>query len=495
MLDERFNRVIIALIRTTLNVEVVEICLVPPFDFFCHPLNPSAFGKYTPQSATVHYAHQNPQSLDLEFEHLPWKFFASVPIYFQGTIAGNLWIASDTQTPSKLTSIHHLQHVAELISERLEAEENYELDRQRSHLLKQYIEMSVDSTSFLDPNLRVLDCNHAAVKLSTLPREWMIGKNMWEMGLHESLLEKMEPWKQLMLSVFNSSQPHQESFTATDEKTGRSFEYINLAIPQIDRYGKTVAVLDISTVRAWTPPQNDEPWESTALKLLDEISSHRETQEALKALNVELEERVAQRTEQLVKADKAKSIFLANASHELRTPMNGIIGMADLLCQTALSNEQREFISTLMLCAQQMLALINNILDYSKVEAGRMEQDPEPFGVRSLVASVGAMLRESARIKGLDFEIEVDDEVPQTLIGDSVKIVQILTNLGSNAIKFTASGQVRINVDRLPSTSSQVRFSVTDTGIGINPSDIGKLFTSFTQADASIRHSAGRSVA
>jgi CheY-like chemotaxis protein len=124
-------------------------------------------------------------------------------------------------------------------------------------------------------------------------------------------------------------------------------------------------------------------------------------------------------------------------------------------------------------------------LDFSKAEAGRMHQDPEPFGVRALVTSVGAMLRESARIKGLDLTIEIDAEVPQILIGDSVKIVQILTNLASNAIKFTAVGQVRICVQPAESPG-EVRFAVQDTGIGINPEDIGKLFTAFTQADASM---------
>jgi signal transduction histidine kinase/CheY-like chemotaxis protein len=486
MLNEHFTRAIIALIRSILNVEVVEICLVSPLDIYCHLPNPSAFQKYTPQSTPLYRTTQNHELQDLKFDQVPWQFFASVPIYLQDAVVGNLWVASDTQASSKSSTVTQLQQMAGLIAERLEVEESHEIDRQRSQLLSQYIALSVDSTGLVDQDLRLLDCNDACAKLSGLPKQWMIGKNLREMGLHDSLIEKMEPWKQIMQSVFSTGQPRQDVSIFPGDVEGRFFEYTTLAIPQIDRSGKAVAVLDVSTIRNWSFPQDAEPWRTTAEKLVYEIASHRETQDKLTTLNAELEERIAKRTEELVKADRAKSIFLANASHELRTPMNGIIGMADLLCQTQLTFEQRELISTLMLCAQQMLALINNILDYSKAEAGRMEQDPEPFGVRSLVASVAAMLRESARLKGLDFAIEIDQEVPDTLIGDSVKIVQILTNLGSNAIKFTVSGKVHIQVDCLPGASSQIRFAVKDTGIGINSSDMGRLFTSFTQADASM---------
>jgi signal transduction histidine kinase/CheY-like chemotaxis protein len=484
MLIERFTRAIIALIHATLKVEVVEICLVSPLDTFCCAPKPQAFQKYTPQIAPLYCTAQSPQPRELETEHLPWKFFASVPIYFQDIVAGNLWIASDAQAPSQSSTVAHLEQMAELISERLEAEERYEEDRQRSQLLSQYVELSVDSAGFLDRDLRILNCNDACEKLSGLPKNWMIGKTMAEIGFPDASLEMLEPWRQMLLSVFESGRPHQKSFTFPGATEGHFIEHTTLAIPQINRHGTTVAILDVSIVRNWCAPDEEKAWKGTAEKLFHEIASHRKTQQELKALNAELEERVAKRTEQLVIADKAKSTFLANASHELRTPMNGIIGMADLLCQTDLTTEQREFTNTLMLCAQQMLALINNILDYSKIEAGRMEQDPEPFGVRALVTSVEAMMRESARIKNIDFVVEIDSEVPQTLIGDSVKIVQILSNLVSNAIKFTVAGQVRIHVQHLD-PSGHVRFTVEDTGIGINPGDTGKIFTAFTQADAS----------
>ncbi|MBC7882662.1 MAG: response regulator [Anaerolineae bacterium] len=211
----------------------------------------------------------------------------------------------------------------------------------------------------------------------------------------------------------------------------------------------------------------------------------------LECLTRLLEDRVAQRTDELQNALTAKSTFLANASHELRTPMNGIIGLTDLLFQTQLTEEQRGFASTLMLCSQQMLALINHILDYSKVEAGRMELDPAPFNVKALVASVAAIVGESAQRKGLDFAIQVDPHLPLSLYGDSVRITQILSNLASNAVKFTASGRVHIRVESLPDAPSHIRFCVEDTGIGIAPRDIGKLFTAFTQADASFNRRFG----
>jgi signal transduction histidine kinase/ActR/RegA family two-component response regulator len=485
MLSERFTRITHALIQTILNVEVVEICLVPPFDCYCNSSIPSAFRKYTPQAVPMCCATHESGFQALEFENLPWQFFASVPINYQGTVVGNLWVASDLQQPCKASAIAYLEHMAELIAERLETEEKHEMDRQRSQLLSQYIEMSSDSTAFLDPNLRLLDCNDACVKLSCLPRDGMIGKSMWEMGAHESLIEKMEPWKKMMQSVFKTGKPHQESFTLSGEVDGRFAECTTIAIPQIDRHGKVIAILNASSVRNRSTSEEEKAWLMTAQTLFREIAQHRQTQEELAAINAERENQVAKRTKALFKADKAKSIFLANASHELRTPMNGIIGMTDLLCQSDLSIEQRELASTLMLCAHQMLALINNILDYSKAEAGRMEIDPAPFKVKSLCDSVAAMLNESARLKGLDFSINVDPDLSPILLGDSVRITQVLTNLASNAIKFTASGHVRVRVEKLSTTSSQVLFAVEDTGIGINPDDLGKLFTAFTQADAS----------
>jgi PAS domain-containing protein len=324
MLNERFTRAIIALIRLILNVEVVEICLVSPLDIYCHPPNPSAFQKYTPQSTPLYRTTQNHELQDLEFEHVPWQFFASVPIYLQDAVVGNLWVASDIQASSKSSTVSQLQQMAELIAERLEVEESNEIDRQRSQLLSKYIDMSVDSSSFLDPDLRHLYCNDACVALSGLPREWILGKNLKEMGVHDSLIEKMEPWKQMMLAVIETAKPRQEHLRITGDNDGHYIEYTSFGIPQVDRYGKVVAILNVSSIRNWSAHDDKEAWKSTSQKLFYEIASHRETQQELKTLNAELEERIAKRTEELVKADKAKSIFLANASHELRTPMNGI---------------------------------------------------------------------------------------------------------------------------------------------------------------------------
>ena len=186
-------------------------------------------------------------------------------------------------------------------------------------------------------------------------------------------------------------------------------------------------------------------------------------------------------------ASQAKSAFLANMSHEIRTPMNAILGMLSLLRKTPLSPQQNDYASKTEGAARSLLNLLNDILDISKVEAGKMSLDPHPFQLEQLLVELSDLLFMNLNDKPVDILFDIDPQIPARLIGDALRLRQVLTNLGSNAVKFTEQGEVviTIRVVKLHADTVDLQFLVKDTGIGIAPENHEKIFTGFTQAEAS----------
>ena len=195
---------------------------------------------------------------------------------------------------------------------------------------------------------------------------------------------------------------------------------------------------------------------------------------------------LAQAHAQAVEASRLKSQFIANMNHELRTPLNGVLGIASLLLETVLTEEQHEYVDALQVSGAALIAVIEDILDFSKIEAGKLELRCEPFELRALVEDVCAMVALGAPNR-IEVASHVDHGLPVTVCGDSNRVRQVLTNLAINAVKFTDAGEVAIHVNELDGGPDEVhvRFEVADTGIGIRPSALASIFESFAQADGS----------
>ncbi|HEX4593577.1 MAG TPA: ATP-binding protein [Bryobacteraceae bacterium] len=309
----------------------------------------------------------------------------------------------------------------------------------------------------LDRSGSVLDCTGGQSSDQFLSADKLRGKNLREL---------------LPAGVMDQLQEAQEKARRTKAPQIVEFNVDSRAGQQV--YETRLLPLDwehsMATLRNITARKQDE-------KRLQEYAQE------LERKNEELETALVTTRE----ATQLKSRFLANMSHEIRTPMNGVLGMTDFLLATNLTAEQQEFAGSIKKSADALLTLINDILDLSRIEAGKLRLDHLPFSLAATVEESSSIFALQARAKGLDFASAVSGNLPDIVVGDAGRVRQVLTNLIGNAVKFTDSGRIDVEVEQVRSAQDGilVRFTVRDTGIGIPPEQQNRLFESFTQGDGS----------
>ena len=337
---------------------------------------------------------------------------------------------------------NHFVTVFQDITARKKADKKIEEETIRRRI---FIEQSSDGIIVLDRNGRVFETNKKFAEMLGYSVEEVMDLHVWDWDAQWTRSELLE-------------------ILANIDESGMFFE-----TPQRCKDG-TLIDAEISANAAISGGR------SLIFCVCRDITERNKAKEELLQAKIEAES-----------ANKAKSEFLANMSHEIRTPMNGVIGMAELLLGTELTDEQRHFAETVHISGETLLELINNILDFSKIEADKLELENEEFNLKKLLDKLGTLLSVRAQDKELEFICAAAPDVPVYLKGDAARLQQILTNLAGNAIKFTEQGEVVIRaiLESEKDSYATIRFSVRDTGIGIPDDKINLLFNKFTQVDAS----------
>jgi PAS domain S-box-containing protein len=292
--------------------------------------------------------------------------------------------------------------------------------------------------------------------------------------------EQLQHFSDLFNKLLTTRQP--QSYEAKNyTKSGREYWVITTLTPVINQKGEVERVIAIDS--DITPRKRMEE----ELIIANKIGEH-----LLKKGNKALEE-LSKAKKQVEETSKVKEQFMANMSHEIRTPMNGIIGLTEVLLKTELTHDQREYLKAIKSSGDTLLVVINDILDLSKMEAGKMTFEAIPFRLRHLVSSMGDLFSPKVKEKGIVMKNWIDPAIPEHLVGDPVRLSQILMNLVSNAVKFTQKGHIELIAKLLKEEGEQVQLeiSVIDTGRGIPQDKMSSLFLDFTQVSADITRQYG----
>jgi two-component system, sensor histidine kinase and response regulator len=311
---------------------------------------------------------------------------------------------------------------------------------------------TIQFTALVDTDGMVLDVNRVAIESSSASRDSLIGRPFWEGPWWEGSAHTRE---QIKAGVAAATLGQVVDFEAIQPgKDGSAVDLDFSLMPVTDMSGNVSLLLIVG----------------------HDITERKQAQAAMLVAKEAAEA-----------GSQAKGEFLANVSHEIRTPMNAILGMTELTLDSTLNPEQRENLEIVRSASHALLSVINDVLDFSKMDACKLELDPVEFGLRAHIGDVLALLGRRARSKGLELTCDVDPDVPDRVVGDPVRLRQIVVNLVGNAIKFTAHGEVTVGVDLdvEPRAGSEVglHFQITDTGIGIPADRRRAVFAPFTQAD------------
>ncbi|MBL8512257.1 MAG: response regulator, partial [Betaproteobacteria bacterium] len=384
-------------------------------------------------------------------------------------------------------AINHVTEKLQIFTTRLETElHGHRQTENELRITKEAIEQSyAELTAYLqaidnhtlisvaDRAGRIIEANQKFTEISGYPREELIGQNHRIVNSGQHCPE----FFQHMWEVINSGDIWRGEI-CNRAKDGTLYWVDGAIVPQKDSQGRVTRYISVRV----------------------DISARKRAELALIDWNTNLEQRIQERTQALQEAkiqadaaNQAKSDFLANMSHEIRTPMNCIIGMSYLALRTQLDPKQQDYLGKIQNSSQYLLGIINDILDYSKIEANKLTLEEIDFSLTTVLENISKQLSHQAESKGLSIVLDIDSRLQNPLYGDPLRLGQILLNYCSNAIKFSNRGDVTIRAIVTEEKEDEIfaHFEVEDTGIGMRPSQIAKLFQSFQQADNSITRNYG----